>query len=162
MTARTASARGRQARRLGHGFERLLAGADRKRWPDAVVKRADQGERAYCPDFFVYSGGPSQARYLWRECCNAEHVDVMRKLVQAEEDIAGLKSPASERWLPMVVWRKKRSRAILATLRYETLLVIVGEPPSVASSLTLWCIPVTLDYESLMGLVGGPAARGLR
>ena len=152
---RTASQRGRQARRLGHGFERLLAAADRKRWPGVVVKRADQGQRAYLPDFYVYSGGPSLARDLWRECINAEHVDVSRKLRQAEEDIASLKSDRADRWLPMVVWRKKRSRSILATLRHETLLALASAI-TVASgpgTFDLWALPITVDYESLMGLV---------
>ena len=150
---RTASQRGRQARRLGHGFERLLAAADRKRWPGVVVKRADQGQRAYLPDFYVYSGGPSLARDLWREACNAERVDPQKKLRQAEEDIASLTSDRADRWLPMVVYRRKRSHQILAMLRHETLLAIarVVQPP--VDFPDLWCLPVTVDYESLMGLV---------
>jgi hypothetical protein len=103
-------------RTKGHTFERLIANAYRKRWPDAVVRRSQQSHKAHEPDVVV------EDVPLWTECNHATNANPMAKLLQAERDTADV----TETIWPVVVWRKTGSRTINATMRMRTLAALTG------------------------------------
>jgi hypothetical protein len=124
---------GRRAK--GHSFERLIANAYRKRWPDAVVRRSQQSHKAHEPDVVV------EDVPLWTECNHATNANPMAKLLQAERDTADV----TETIWPVVVWRKTGSRTINATMRYGTLMDTTGQPRR--NDIEPLLLVVTVDFE---------------
>lgn len=102
-------------------FERKIASLLRERWPDAVVRRANQTEKAYESDVF-FEEGTSLLKALWLECNDAIAPNPLVKLLQAERDISLLKDGRTRH--AVVVWHKKRCRDIHVTLRYKDLVHI--------------------------------------
>jgi hypothetical protein len=125
---------GRMQREKGKRFERDIATVLRERWPDALVRRASQAERADNPDVFA-EGGPRVLERLWLELQDARKPRPLDKLVQAEEDAArwyekrtrdeGLQLGA--RRYPVVVWHRLAERGIQVTTRLWVLAELALE-----------------------------------
>jgi len=109
----------------GKVFERRIATALREQWPNAVVRRASQADRADNPDVLVEAGPPVLSR-LWLELQDARAPTPTDKLKQAERDVARWQStrmPSVPR-LPVVVWHKLAERTIWVTTRMWVLDVL--------------------------------------
>lgn len=128
------------SRAKGKTFERAVATAYRERWPDRVVRRALQAEKAHEPDVVV-EGLP-----LWTECCCADSRSALSKLMQAERDCLH----RLHELCPVVVWRKTGAKTTQVTMRLATLASTLGSapPPHRASGL-----PVTLDFREWLAEV---------
>lgn len=120
---------GLMQRNKGKRFERDIAARLRSVWPDAVVRRASQAERADNPDVFIEGGPPILAR-LWLELQDARQPTPDSKLFQAEKDadlylrrrVGGMASPGLGGYpktdrLPVVVWHRLGERTTWATMR---------------------------------------------
>lgn len=121
---------GRMQREKGKRFERTIADVFRKRWPEAIVRRASQAERADNPDVFV-EGGPAVLAELWLELQDARAPDPRSKLYQAEADVL---SWQARRGQPVdrvrsrrvvIVWHKLAERTTWVTMRLCTLLELL-------------------------------------
>lgn len=108
---------GLMQRNKGKVFERKIATALREWWPDVVVRRASQADRAYQSDVYV-TGGPVALERIWWECQDARTPTPIAKLEQAERDIAlaSVHELGSER-LPVVVWHKLGAHDVNVTTR---------------------------------------------
>lgn len=116
------------SREKGKRFERLIASELRSRWPDAVIRRASQAERADNPDVFCEGGPPILAR-LWLELQDSRTPTPLGKLQQAEHDTLAwhAKRPTIPTLrLPVVIWHRIREVKTYATLRLATLDAICG------------------------------------
>jgi hypothetical protein len=145
---------GLMQREKGKRFERGIASEIRERWPDAVVRRASQAERADNPDVFV-EGGPPALRCLWLELQDAKSPTPAAKLEQAIRDVTawqdrrGLSSSRSwARW-PVVVWHRLGERTTWASLPLWVLRMLTGMERGIGDDLV-----VTLELSSLWLLVG--------
>ena len=118
---------GLMQRRKGRAFEQRIATILRAHFPDAVVRRASQADRAHQSDVYV-SGGPALLSQLWLEANDARIPQPMRKLVQSERDAAAQTSTPWSRY-PVVVWHKLSERRIWATTRLWTLDAIRHNSP---------------------------------
>src|SRR5690348_17139606 len=100
-------------REKGKRFERQIAAVLRGVWPDAVVRRASQAERADNPDVFV-EGGPALLRRLWLELQDAAQPTPALKLAQANGDRREWehKRPGEPERYPVVIWHKLGARTI--------------------------------------------------
>lgn len=112
------------SRTKGKTFERKIARMFRERWPDAVVRRASQAERADNPDVFI-EGGPPMLSLLWMELQDARNPTPIAKLEQAENYVENWNTrrmiigPGDR--MPVVVWHRLGERTISVTFRTETL-----------------------------------------
>jgi hypothetical protein len=111
---------GRMQREKGKRFERAVAAELRKRWPDAVVRRSSQAERAYQSDVFI-EGGPPLLSRLWLELQDARNPTPLAKLEQAERDIATTRRGDA---LAVVIWHRLGARECNVTMRLRVLDVI--------------------------------------
>ena len=140
---------GLMQRQKGKRFERAIATLLRAHFPDAVVRRASQADRAHQSDVYVQSKALLLER-LWLECQDARDPNPWAKLMQAERDCAGVMAPR-ERYLgrlPVVVWHKLGARSIHVSLRLHTLDEIRGvDPRGPCSGL------VTMQFGELLGIV---------
>jgi hypothetical protein len=113
-------------REKGKTFERKIARIIRDRWPEALVRRASQAERAHNPDVFV-EGGPSILQRLWMELQDSAHPTPIAKLDQAVRDVEA--DPRSYNGgchrLPVAITHKLGSPAILATMNVGDLMDIL-------------------------------------
>lgn len=111
---------GLMSRRKGRAFEQRIARIFRERWPDAVVRRSSQAERAHESDVFI-AGGPRVLSKLWLECQDARNPTPIAKLEQAEHDSEHV-DDCEPRFLdrtpvPVVIWHRLGAREINVTLR---------------------------------------------
>lgn len=136
---------GLKSRRKGRAFEQKIARELRVRWPDVVVRRASQAERAYEPDVFV-QGGPSLFADLWLELHDARNPRVLDKLEQAERD-----SGSRE---PIVIWHRLGERTIQATMRADVFAWLAYDQVRPE-----WSTVITVDFESCMQLIDAAARR---
>lgn len=107
---------GRMQREKGKRFERQIAAMFRERWPDAVVRRASQADRAHESDVFI-EGGPPMLKRLWIECQDARNPTPLAKLEQAEGDVGHAHNPNWTNTLPVVIWHRLGAREINVTTR---------------------------------------------
>ena len=132
----------------GKTFERKIATLFRERWPDAVVRRASQADRAHQSDVYVTGGPPILAR-LWLECQDARSPTPLAKLDQAEGDIGYAHNP---HWrsvhIPIVIWHKLGAREIYATTRMWMLDVIRGIRHVDHDVVVTMTLPELLDFIS--------------
>lgn len=124
---------GRMQREKGKRFERQIAAELRAIWPDAVVRRASQAERADNPDVFV-EGGPAILGRLWLELQDAAQPTPLVKLDQAENDAFtwGAMRTGIVR-LPVVVWHKLGARTVNVTMRLWVLDHVRGAGAALGS-----------------------------
>lgn len=151
------------SRTKGKVFERQVARQLGKLWPGATVHRSSQADRAYHADVVIEGDAPMLALRLWLELNDARDPQPLKKLAQAERDIAAIhwfKRPHSA--LPVVVWHRLAERTVWATMRASTLCVLLRAAPDqttlnealVAMALTLEeeVLPVTVDWALLLTL----------
>ena len=130
----------------GKVFERRIAAQLRTLWPDAVVRRASQADRAHQSDVCVTGGPPILAR-LWLELQDSRNPTPLAKLEQAEQDV--LSGACFER-LPVVIWHRTNERTTHATMRLWVMDVLRGVYRSGSSEdLTV----VTIDAQDLWAIV---------
>jgi hypothetical protein len=134
---------GRMSREKGKRFERAIAAELRKRWPDAVVRRSSQAERAYQSDVFI-EGGPPLLSRLWLELQDARNPTPLAKLEQAERDI----SAAGGFRLPVVVWHRIGERRTNVTMRLWVLDAIRAE-----TIVRFHDEVITLDFEAFVAVL---------
>jgi|ERR1051326_1569022 hypothetical protein len=145
---------GLKSRRKGKVFERKIARAFREKWPDALVRRASQAERAHNPDVFV-EGGPPLLSSLWMEMHDAATPLVAKKLAQAERDSLERSSFAADSaHVPVVIWHKLGERSIQVTMRSWAFAWLAYDESHPDSQII-----VTLDFASFMRLVETAAKR---
>lgn len=132
---------GLMQRNKGKRFERQLATIMRSHFPDAIVRRASQADRAHQSDVYV-TGGPPLLSRLWLEAQDAAAPTPIAKLLQAERDVGD-----RSHLLPVVVWHKLRQQTIHATLRLGTLDAIRCFTTARRDSV------VTLELRDLLGLI---------
>jgi hypothetical protein len=134
----------------GKVFERKIAAMIRARWPDALVRRASQAERAHNPDVFV-EGGPRILQRLWLELQDSAHPTPSKKLAQAVRDVHAdpRRYPHGEHRLPVAITHKLGSPNIDVTITLHDLLDIV-EPSCIHCDEQE---EVTLTLESFLGTV---------
>jgi hypothetical protein len=139
---------GLMQRQKGKRFERAIATALRVRFPNAVVRRASQADRAHQSDVYI-SGGPLLLSRLWLECQDARVPTPLVKLNQAERDVdSGIMHwDVRQSRLPVVIWHKLGAREIHATMRLGTLDVIRGKEYDGGS------IVVTMTLAELLAIV---------
>jgi hypothetical protein len=137
-------------RRKGHDFERAVASAIRRRWPHLVVRRSQQGHKAFEPDVVV------EGVNLWTECFIGAKPNPLAKLEQAERDTERF----TETMLPVVVWRKSGERTTWATMRVVVLMESLGERcRQVAFDTWVPDIVVTVDFGEWLANVDLPETR---
>ena len=149
-------------RTKGKVFERRIATILRAHFPDAVVRRASQADRAHQSDVYI-SGGPSLLSRLWLEANDSRKPQPLRKLVQAERDAAAQTGTPWCRY-PVVVWHKLSERRVWATMRLWTLEAIRRdcslfgvEAAKTASGVGGYAV-VTLELVELLDIVWARAA----
>lgn len=140
---------GLMQRRKGKSYERTIAIKLRAKWPEAVVRRASQADRAHESDVFVKGACPKQARQVWWELQDSRKPTPLAKLEQAERDIAE-RCPGEERHA-VVVWHQYGCRDSQATMRLVTLAHVAsftygGFKPQ--SDLV-----VTVDFDDLLAVM---------
>jgi len=131
-------------RQKGKRFERQIASLLRERWPNAVVRRASQAERADNPDVFVV--GNAALERLWLECQDARSVTPLAKLEQAEWDIAAHERHRGR--LPVAVTHQLGSRTVYATTRLWVLDTLRGVASTASFAVTL-TLPHFLECVAL-------------
>ena len=124
---------GRMQREKGKRYERHIAAELRTFWPETIVRRASQAERADNPDVFI-EGGPRLLSRLWLELHDARNPSPLSKLEQAERDVdayqAGRRVGDRER-LPVVIWHRIGERQSQVTTRLWVVDTIRRVSPSV-------------------------------
>ena len=112
-------------REKGKAFERKVAAIIRARWPEALVRRASQAERAYNPDVFI-EGGPRILQRLWMELQDSAEPTPRAKLEQAMRDVD--EDPRhydrGKHRLPVAITHDLGARSIVATMRLDDLMDI--------------------------------------
>jgi hypothetical protein len=144
---------GLMQREKGKRFERAIAAELRKRWPDAVVRRSSQAERAYQSDVFI-DGGPPLLSRLWLELQDARSPTPMLKLEQAERDcgVQMIESLNGLR-LPAVIWHEMGARESHVTMRLLTLDTIRWPTSSPLSIRGRFYEVVTMRLGSFLSLL---------
>lgn len=140
---------GLKSRIKGKTFERKIARALRERWPDALVRRSSQAERAYNADVFV-EGGPPLLSQLWLELHDAKNPIVRKKLEQAERDVR----VSGRSQAPIVIWHKLGERSIQVTMRSWAFAFLVYDESHPDSQFV-----VTTDFGSFVRILEGAIAR---
>jgi len=113
-------------RRKGRAFEQRIARLIRSRFPGVEVHRSSQADRAYDADL-VCTGHPVLER-LWLELTDGRAPNVKAKLEQAERDVelaCKLTTNPRPMRLPVVVHHRLGERTTYATMRLDTLMLIV-------------------------------------
>lgn len=145
---------GLKSRNKGKAFERKIARALRDLWPDALVRRSSQAERAYNADVFV-EGGPKLLSQLWLEMHDARKPVALNKLIQAERDVRGLVVTDRASCVPVVIWHKLGEQSIQATMRsWAFAWLAYGE------SFPESQFVVTMDFRSFLRMVESAIVRG--
>ena len=143
------------SRTKGKVFERKVARAFRKRWPDAIVRRASQAERAHESDVFI-TGGPPILSRLWLECQDARNPTPLAKLEQAEQDIGFAHNPGwRDTSMPIVVWHKLGAREINVSTRTWMFDELRGMPRGIASDAVL-----TMTLDDFLDVLTETRAKG--
>lgn len=135
----------------GASFERRIARMLRERY-GADVHRSSQADRARNSDVVIEPGPgvPANLPRLWLELNDALRPDPIKKLAQAERDIAREEVPGR---VPVVVWHRLGEREVYASLRLYDLdwLCGVGHEraggPMVTMTLGDFLEEVTRDCE---------------
>lgn len=141
---------GLMSRVKGKAYERKIAALFRANWPDAVVRRASQAERAFNSDVFV-EGGPDLLWRLWLELTDSKKPNVMLKLGQAENDAFAWNQrfPEQARRLPVVIWHVTGERNAQVTMPMWVLDAIRGIEWQTAMQVE----PATMDLRDFVGLL---------
>lgn len=100
---------GKEQREKGKRFERKIATILREYYPDMVVRRTQQSDKAYESDVVV-DGLP-----IWWECHDSKNPAIYKKLDQMEGD-------APENRVPVLVWKRTGDARIWVTLRLDNFL----------------------------------------
>ena len=140
---------GKKSRTKGRAFEQKIAARLRAIWPDAVVRRASQAERADNPDVFV-EGGPPLLGRLWLELQDAAQPTPLAKLEQAERDCemwARTRSVGSGRF-PVAVWHRIHSTTVYVTTRLWVTTTLALACPSLIPGLE-----ITMSLEAFIQLL---------
>lgn len=141
---------GLMSRNKGKKFERDIANVFREKFPDVVVRRSSQAERAYQSDIFVDSG-PDQLKRLWLELNDAREPDPEGKLEQAELDVSRLPKSELVKRLPLVIWHKYREQRIWVTCKLSVLTEMMGNKVRKGSL----DIVLTFDLDDLIEVLTG-------
>lgn len=144
---------GLMSRVKGKRYEQKIAALFRAHWPEAVVRRASQAERADNPDVMVE--GPGVLERLWLELQDARSPTPLLKLGQAESDAFAWATAITgrpRRW-PVVVWHRTGARDANATMP----LWVVDEIRGVQER-TFRAETVTMDLRDFVGLLKGATA----
>ena len=140
----------------GKTFERKLATVFREHWPEAVVRRASQADRAHQADVYV-TGGPPLLSRLWIEANDARKPQPLVKLEQAERDVTGrsITHPiaARDNRLPVVIWHKLREQTIHVTMRLWTLDALRSNLHVVSEVVT------TITLDDFLGVLRDAVSR---
>ena len=144
------------SRTKGKVFERRICAILRERWPDIVVHRSSQADRAYQADIVVESGGPAVLRKLWLECHDSKAPNPRAKLEQAERDLCAL--IPEWHWLydsptAVVVWHRTGERTHWVTMRLHGLVLMPGASDAVVTD----DLPqlVTLELGEFLDMLEG-------
>ena len=139
------------SRNKGKTFERAIATEMRKFWPDALIRRASQGERADNADVFI-EFGPAFLKQLWLELQDAINPTPMVKLMQAERDVARVSAIAGApiRY-PIVVWHKIRARTIFVSMRSKTFDYLRGH--SALAQDVMGDLMVTIELPDFLAIL---------
>ncbi len=140
---------GKMQRTKGKVFERRIAAALRVFWPDAEIRRSSQAERAYEADVFA-RGAPVLER-LWLELNDARAPQPLKKLVQAERDLAT--APFNRSRYPVVVWHRIREHVEWVTTRLWVVDRLRYSPDCDASGNLV----VTMQLPDFIDLLQGAA-----
>ncbi len=152
---------GRRSKAKGSNFERevknqliTLLGP---MYPNLIVRRSLQAERAYESDVVVEGDGiPQRILDIWFECNHSNDPNPLLKLAQAVRDTDIASKHSGRRRMPAVVWRKTRSHTDNVTIYIGDLLRVAGcFSPSVSDSEATTRTIVTLDWMSFMNLLTG-------
>jgi hypothetical protein len=141
------------SRTKGKVFERKVCNILRERWPDIVVHRSSQADRAYQADIVVESGGPEALRRLWIECHDSRAPNVRAKLEQAEGDLlSAIDHTRGQIWsdVPAVVWHRLGERAYRVTLTLGGLLALETGGEDIGRSQL-----VTLELGEFLDMLEG-------
>lgn len=139
-------------REKGKTFERAIAAQARLLWPDAIIRRGSQAERADNSDVF-FEHGPSLLKKLWLELQDAANPTPMGKMLQAEGDIASVKARGGngDRYA-IVIWHKLRERKIQVTMRSKTYDDLRRIPPTARLALQDHAL-ITMQLEDFFSLL---------
>lgn len=141
------------SRTKGKTFERRIAAILRQHFPNAVVRRASQADRAHQSDVYV-TGGPALLSRLWLECQDARQPTPLRKLEQAERDVQrAFEDGGPSGRLPVVIWHEYGAREIHATMRLWV-LESIRNPESQSVCLVV----VTMTLNALLAIVADASA----
>lgn len=153
---------GLMQRTKGKVYERAIARELRMRWPEVIIRRASQAERADNPDVFV-EGGPPVLSRLWLEMQDVRIPKPLAKLEQAEGDIASwvasrMNRPDIPVRLPIVVWHRISERKHNATTRLWVLGELLGWSTHPFASFGA----VTMGLDELLDVLQGREIRRRR
>ncbi len=142
-------------REKGKAFERKVAAILRERWPEALVRRASQAERAYNPDVFV-EDGPRILQRLWMELQDSSQPTPCAKLEQARHDVD--EDPRhydrGEHRLPVAITHELGARSIIATMRLDDLMDIAAPDRIHVEERAL----VTMELDEFLDLLAFKAS----
>lgn len=136
---------GKMQRQKGKVFERKIAARFRETWPDTIVRRASQAERAHNPDVFI-ENGPMLLQSLWLELQDARQPTPLDKLEQAERDVDAKRDGRPR--APVVIWHRLAERTIWVTLRASVLDALRGNPWGDFDRT-----PLTLDLDDFIAML---------
>jgi hypothetical protein len=137
----------RMQREKGKRFERRIADDLRRALPSATIRRSLQAHRAYEPDVVIEGDAPELVKRLWLELTDGRAPQPLEKLAQAERDAQG------KGRLEVVVWHRLGERSVWASMRFETLAMLLLSPPR-ALNTTAWGVVVTLDWADVLDAIG--------
>jgi hypothetical protein len=137
-------------RNKGKRFERAIATVLRSYFPDAIVRRASQADRAHQSDVYI-AGGPPLLSRLWLECQDAATPTPIAKLEQAERDVTNgiMHWDVRRSRIPVVIWHKLGARDIHATMRLWALDTIRRPHGNNSANPVV----VTMNLDGLMALI---------
>lgn len=140
---------GKLSRTKGRAFEQKIARVFRAAWPDAVVRRSSQADRAYNPDVMI-EHGPAMLQSLWLELNDARNPDPLAKLAQAERDVDAMRVAYGSR-SPAVIWHRLASRSIHVTMRACVFDALRGIGPYAGEPLDR--TPITMSLDDFIGVL---------
>lgn len=139
---------GLMQREKGKRHERRIAARLRVHWPDAVVRRSSQAERADNPDVFIESRA-EVLQALWLELQDARTPTPMIKLTQAEHDIVEWlkrRPGVAVNRLPVVIWHKLGERIDHVTTRLWVIDELRGVSTTNMEAVTM----ALVQFEGLL------------
>lgn len=135
---------GALSRTKGHQWERDVATMLRSSFPDATVRRSDQGFGAYEPDVVIEGNASPLLKSLWIECQCSRKPTPLDKLCQAERDAKAI-------WrVPVCIWRMHGARTGYATMRLGRVFAMHNAQG--LSGLTALA-PVTMPLASFLAML---------